>query len=166
MWIRIDRMQIRIHKIWSMRIRIQVNRNFFSKQVLIFRSKKNLLIFKSESKPLRLARIRRMSAMMSSFSDLKIINSISCIIESALLLFLLLPKRKKMLVQLLFFSSFYTPGSGSGSTDQNECGPTGQIRIHITGLITCYFLHSYGKLRVVLTSIRKIVSVYSSVQSR
>jgi len=106
MWIRIDRMQIRIHKIWSMRIRIQVNRNFFSKQVLIFRSKKNLLIFKSESKPLRLARIRRMSAMMSSFSDLKIINSISCIIESALLLFLLLPKRKKMLVQLLFFLHF------------------------------------------------------------
>ena len=29
-----------------------------------------------------------------------------------------------MLVKLLFFSSFYTPGSGSGSTDPNESGST------------------------------------------
>ena len=57
--------------------------------------------------------------MMSSFlgSHLKIINSISCVIESAFHLFLFLRKRKKSLVKLLFFSSFTT---GFGSTCRNE----------------------------------------------
>jgi len=38
MWICIDRMRIRIHRIWSMRI--QINRKYFSKHLSSFRSKK------------------------------------------------------------------------------------------------------------------------------
>ena len=85
-------MQIRIHKIWWMRTRIQVNK------------------------------------IIKLFSNL-------CLKLGKTWKILFPTKKKRLLVELFFplhfIPSFY--GSGSGSTDPNECG---SIRIHITASIS------------------------------
>ena len=108
-WIRINCMRIRIHKIWWMRIRIQVNQIF------------NYLKVEKQKYFQICTRTYDISYLLFRFR-LEKYNFLE----------------KKIVGWSLLFSSFYTSESGSGSTDQNKCRSDrmrSQIRIHITALL-------------------------------
>ena len=150
MWIRIDyiririRIRIRIHKVGSIRIRIQVHKiSKFSKHLLIFESKKKLLIFKA------------LCTYFFKGSELKHIisceNKYFCWLNSAFPLILSVILCLWIRIRIRIRNS--ESGSGSGSTDPNESGSDRiririRIRIHITG--------KYGSLNdKVLKSVAK-----------